>query len=117
VKKSFDNLKSFFRGGFACATASSNYKTQYYGFIGFTDKHEFFNSAYKNVGGVGLSHYNIVFNNDALDKRWWLGFCTESDATKSLEKLKLAVDLLSKDSEDNDSSSSSGPGFKFLLSL
>jgi len=113
------NYKYFFRSGLCCVLGYDE-NQEYYAYVGFLKGHPLYNSRFKRVKHITL--YNMLgqdflFNNEALDERWWLGFKSHSPFSHedALKDLKLVVDELGDGSNQENIPNTPEPtGFEFL---
>ena len=111
--------KYFFRSGLCCLLGY-DLNQEYYAYVGFLEDHPLYNSRFTRVKHITL--YNMLgqdfsFNNEALDKRRWLGFKSQSPFSHedALRDLKMVADELGDGrNKENTPVPPKSSGFEFL---
>jgi hypothetical protein len=88
------DCEKFFRNNLACALLYDKDKDMYFGYIGFAAAHPYYGSIFKNVNGEGIYRFNVDFNSESLNGRWWMGFNIQTTYDKAMSKLKKIVDSI-----------------------
>lgn len=86
----------FFRNEHACIIKFDEQTDTYWAYIGFNIRHKYYDSTFIDLG-PGLHKLRPPSNitgNEALEKKWWVGFQCSFDQKKSIDALISVIDIL-----------------------